>query len=191
MKEVEIKAKIKDFNSVISKLKEIGCDKISEPIIQRDIIFLGDGLEFLDIKSGTNVLRIRAENGKNILTLKQPQENELDCIEREVIIDNPREMEGILKCLGYHEVVRINKRRRRCDFKKYKICLDEVDMLGKFIEIEKMSREKDSIKVQDELFQLLLDLGIQKEERITKGYDTLIYRKINQSNCRESLMSLL
>ncbi len=181
MREVEIKAKIKDFNSVISQLKKIGCNKISKPIIQKDTIFLDNDTEFLDIKSGTSILRVREECAKNTFTMKQPQENELDCIEREVMIDNPREMKEILKHLGYHEVVRVHKKRRRCSFGEYKICLDEVGGLGKFIEVEKMSKERDSIKVQDELFLFLLDLGINKKEKVTKGYDTLIYNKINKT----------
>jgi len=141
MKEIEIKAKIRNFNSVINELKRIGC-KISEPIIQKDIIFLGDDLGFSGVKVGTNVLRIREENGKISFTLKQRQKNELDCIEKEVIVDNPKEMQDILNHLGYREVVRVNKKRRRCSFGEYNICLDEVGGLGKFIEVEKMSKEK-------------------------------------------------
>lgn len=180
MKEIEIKARIRNFNSVINQLKKIGC-KISEPITQKDIIFLGDNLGFLDIKGGTNVLRIREENGKISFTLKQRQKNELDCIEKEVIIDNLKEMEDILSHLGYHEVIRVNKKRRKCNFKKYNICLDEVDGLGKFIEVEEMSKEKNAIRVQDELFRFLQTLGIKKEERITKGHDTLIYNETNRT----------
>ena len=173
MKEIEVKAKITNFNSVVSKLKEMGCE-LSEPVFQEDIIFLSKNTEFPDIKKGTNVLRIRNQSKKTVLTLKQPQENELDCIEKEVAFDDPKKMKEILEYLDYHEVIRVSKKRKKCNFGKYKICLDEVEKLGKFIEVEKIS-EEDSEKVQNELFQFLLTLGIKKEERVTSGYDTLIY----------------
>jgi adenylate cyclase class IV len=57
--------------------------------------------------------------------------------------------------------------------------LDEVDGLGSYIEVEKMSDE-DGEKIQNELFDFLQILGVSKEDRVLKGYDTLMWLKNNQ-----------
>ncbi|MFH1316839.1 MAG: class IV adenylate cyclase [Candidatus Woesearchaeota archaeon] len=176
MKEIEVKAKINDFDNLIMKLKELGCN-LGEELIQCDIIFKSNKTDFSNIKRGENILRIRDENGKFKLTLKRSQENSLDCIENEVVIDDDNQMREILLNLGYKEVLRINKLRRKFKFKDYEICLDDVEELGKFIEVEKIS-EEDSKKVQEELFRFLKDLGIREENRIEKGYDNLMWEKM-------------
>jgi len=59
------------------------------------------------------------------------------------------------------------------------ICLDEVEGLGSFIEVEKTSAE-DGEAIQEELFNFLESLGVKREDRVFKGYDTLKYDSINQ-----------
>jgi adenylate cyclase, class 2 len=174
MKEIEVKAKIQNFDFLLSKLKELGCN-FSEPLIQKDKIFLSNNLEFPDIILGTPVLRIR-ESKDNRFTLKISPENELACFEHEVIVNDSKQMHEILKNIGFHEVVKVNKSRIKCKYNDYKICLDDVEDLGKFVEVEKISDENSS-KVQKELFKFLESLGVKKEDRVFKGYDTLIYYK--------------
>jgi predicted adenylyl cyclase CyaB len=55
------------------------------------------------------------------------------------------------------------------------ICLDEVRDLGTFIELEKITEGEDPIKVQSELFAFLKSLGVREEDRVERGYDTLLY----------------
>jgi len=180
MREIEVKAKIEDFQSIIKKLKEMGCE-FSEPMNQKDKIFLNKDMKFTDIVyateiiQGTNVLRVRESNGKIKLTLKIPQKNEMDCIEREVEVNDAKQILDILEYLGYREVIKVNKTRKKCKLGDYEICLDEVENLGKFIELEKMS-DGNAEEVQEELLQFLLKLGIKKESRVLQGYDTLIYK---------------
>jgi hypothetical protein len=56
-------------------------------------------------------LGVRVQENSNYLILKKPQTNELDCIEREVKIDDPRQVKDILKFMGYREVVLVKKER--------------------------------------------------------------------------------
>jgi len=180
MKEIEVKAKIDNFELILEKLNNLGCT-LSEPLTQKDMIFLPSDIPFSEIrnraiKQGVNVIRIRNQNGKLILTLKQPQANELDCIEKETVIEDANQMQDMLRLLNYVEVVKINKVRRKCKYQNYEICLDEVENLGNFIKIEKISDE-DALKVQEELFQILMQLGVPKENRVLNGYDTLIFNQ--------------
>lgn len=172
-KEIEVKARIQDAESLIAKLTALGC-VFSEPISQEDRVFVHVNDQF-PVKLGTNVFRIRKNNGKFIFTFKRPLSNGLDKLEHEVMIDDAGEMEEILKAIDFHEVSLVKKIRRKTNYQGYEICVDVVEDLGSFIEIEKIANDEDSSKIQDEMFVLLLSFGVNKEDRVMVGYDVLMY----------------
>ena len=69
-----------------------------------------------------------------------------------------------------------NKKRRKCRYNEYEVCLDEVEGLGNFIEVEKITEGEGEV-IQRELFNFLMKLGVNKEDKIEQGYDTLMYNK--------------
>jgi adenylate cyclase class 2 len=80
--------------------------------------------------------------------------------------------------MGYKSAVKINKVRRKAKHLGYEICVDEVEGLGTFIEVEKVTDDcEDSKEVQKELFHFLESLGVNKNDVVMRGYDTLIYLK--------------
>ncbi len=175
-KEIEVKAKVADLQILKSKLESLGCIFL-QPLIQNDTTFvLSSYGPYERFNPGHNILRIREQNGKFLFTLKQPQKNELDCIEKETEINNPVELRGALELMGYHEAIKINKVRVKTKYKDMEICLDEVEGLGSFIEVEKLT-EGDGEKIQNESFDFLETLGVKREDRVEHGYDTLIYLK--------------
>jgi len=177
MKEIEVKARIADKAALLQKLEELGCH-LSEPVSQKDRVFVPNGAP-LPVPNGTNVLRIREQGGKIIFTLKQPLTNQLDCIERELAIDDAEAMADIFGLLGFWESARVNKLRRKGKHQDLEICVDEVDELGSFIEVEKLAESADSAEVQDELFGFLKTLGVGEEDRVHDGYDILMYKLKN------------
>ena len=181
MKEIEVKARVQNFDQLIEKLKELGCS-LSKPLVQKDVVYLANGVELSDVKRGNVAMRIRNSNDTCTLNLKKQLENELDCIECETIIQNPESAHNMLIQMGYHKVSRVEKTRRTCKYKDMNICIDEVLDLGNFIEVEKLSEDADSLKTQEELFRFLESLGLKREDRIFKGYDTLMYGKNNPNN---------
>ncbi|RJQ34850.1 class IV adenylate cyclase [Candidatus Parcubacteria bacterium] len=182
MKEIEVKVKINNRKEILDKLKELGCT-FSEPKLQNDIIFVPAGFTLgQDLKKGINFLRIRKSNNKIIFTLKQPQSNELDCIEKEIEINDAEIMADIIKLLGYQEAVRVNKTRIEIKYQDYTICIDQVDGLGDFIETERLIDEtldQDADKVQEASLVFLESIGVDITHRQDKGYDTLMYIKNN------------
>ncbi len=174
MKEIEVKAKISGFSDVQSRLHNLGCT-FSEPLLQKDRIYLPEGIEFPDKTKGTLFLRIRNSNGKHILTLKKQLDTESENIEHEIVIDNPDEADKMARLLGFHEVLHITKKRIKCRHEGITISLDEIDRLGSFIEVEKMTAEDDTAEVREELLGFLETLGVRREEQVLKGYATLIY----------------
>ena len=176
--EIEVKAKVKDFNEIISKLKELGC-VLSEPIVQDDYIFNKKGINLYKDHSDYPVLRIREQSKKIIFTLKKNRSNELDCMEKEIEVNDKNTLKEIIELLGFESNVEVHKKRIKTNYRDYEICLDDVDGLGTYIEVEKMSNE-DGEKIQNELFDFLQTLGVSKDDRVFNGYDTLIWLKNNQ-----------
>lgn len=183
-REIEVKARVKDFDSVVKKLQNLGCE-ISEAIIQDDKIFVAKNYgDYVKLHIGSNVLRIRTVNNeKSFFTLKQSIKNELDCIEKQTEIAKPQEMHDALIMMGYENAVAVYKKRQKIKYQNYTICLDQVKDLGNFIEVERLFNDDNEANgIQEEIFKFLQTLGIQKEDRETHGYDTLMYLKLNNKN---------
>ncbi len=177
-KEIEVKVKVSNIQDIKSRLENIGCI-FSEPIKQNDTTFTNfDDADYVKFTCDNNFLRIRETKDNIYFTLKRPQSNELDCVEKEVIINSSEEMRDIIYLLGYHEVVKINKIRTKTNFQDMEICLDEVEGLGSFIEAEKIV-DDDADIVQQEIFNFLKTLGVDEKDRVMNGYDTLLYMKKN------------
>ncbi|MEN9649130.1 MAG: hypothetical protein RL094_97 [Candidatus Parcubacteria bacterium] len=170
-KEIEVKVKVDRFDICMSLLEKEGCT-FSDPIEQDDMVFVNYDGDYLQFPHGANYLRIRKTKDGAFFTLKRG--SEMDSIERETSISNPEEMRDALLFMGYHEVVQVRKIRTKTKYKQYEVCLDDVEGLGKFIELEKISDE-DSALVQQELLDLLKSWGVEIKERVLNGYDTLMY----------------
>ena len=175
MHEIEIKAKVNNLNEVKDKLEKLGCH-FSDPLIQKDFVYWEEGVDYDHIRPGANFCRIRETGGRIIFTLKQRRSNQLDCIEKEVVIDNTQAMIDILKLMKFYEMLQMSKTRTKCQYNDYEICLDQVEGLGDFIEVEKMS-DDDGETVQEELKDFLIGLKISPDNIITKGYDSLIHER--------------
>ena len=176
MNEIEVKAKIGDAAAMIKKLTDLG-GKVSEPIVQHDEIFNKKGTDPQAAKTAGNpVLRIRTQGVKVIFTLKQNLKNELDCIEKELEVSDKAVMRDILDLLDFEKMAEVHKTRRKMKYNDYEICVDEVEGLGNFIEVEKFSDEPGD-KIQAELFEFLKGLGISESDRVMHGYDTLIWER--------------
>lgn len=181
MKEVEVKARLHDKEAVMTKLKALGC-VFESPIVQNDIVYAQKVGSLKTHRTNDMFLRIRVKNNTKILfTLKKKGLNDLDSIEHEFEIGSKSEMENCLALMGYKEAVRVNKSRVITHYDGCEICIDDVENLGTFIEMEKITLDGDSKKIQDELFGFLVGLGIKKEDRMFSGYDILLMQKMENS----------
>ena len=85
----------------------------------------------------------------------------------------------MLKLLNWSPMVEVKKVRRKGKLGEYEICLDQVEQLGTFIELEKMtSDDANPEDVREELFKELESLGLSRQDEETRGYDTQIYQLI-------------
>lgn len=179
--EIEIKAWLKDREVVMEKLRALGCE-FSPIKTQDDMVWTENTGDMATFLANSVFLRIRVQNGeKVILTAKKPKAlrgaGSLVKREHEVVVDSAEEARGILEMLGLREIVRTVKRRQTTEHSGYEICIDEVDDLGSFIELEKMGEKEDAEKIQTEMSAFLVSLGVSAEDQVHKGYDILMLEK--------------
>ena len=173
MKEIEVKARLKNKDQIFEKLKSLGC-VLSAPIRQVDTVYtkiVGSVEEYL---KNDHFLRIREKSdGRFIFTVKKPLSNlVLTKAEHETEIKNPIELEQALFLMGYQTANKVIKVRQTTHCKDFEICIDEVENLGSFIEVERMS-DDDMDAVRKELNEFLDSLGVSSEDQVHKGYDIL------------------
>lgn len=180
MKEIEVKIKTESFDKILENLNSKHIE-MSDPIRQEDRIFALRDITY-PTKVGDYFLRIRNQNGKYTLNMKQQVGNELDNLEYETDIDSPDQVEGILRVLGLVLVMEVKKTRCKAKYQDMEICLDEVEGLGKFVEIEKLATDADSPEVQKGLLKVLESLGLDPAKQIWQGYDTQLYLKKMRAN---------
>ena len=182
MREIEIKLKVKDLDVLEKRLEDSGCI-FSESIEQHDVVYStgpDTGARFCEAKEGHIAIRIRRQNNIAEFTLKQQKSNEMDNIEYETEVKNPEAIDGILRVLGWKPQIEVKKTRKKGKLGEYEVCLDKVERLGDYVEVEKMAEdEADPEKIRDELFKAIEPFGLTKDDEETKGYDTLICKLNN------------
>jgi adenylate cyclase class 2 len=178
MREIEIKLRVKDHDALKRKLGEIGC-ALSAPIHQHDTVYAkaGDTSIWEDMKEGYVIVRIRRDDREAIFTLKQQRTNEHDNIECETRIDDADAMHRALTLLGFAPEVEVKKVRRKGKLGDDEICLDEVEGLGAFVELERMADDDaDPKQVAEALYSKLESLGLSRKDEETRGYDTQVFQ---------------
>lgn len=172
MREIELKFKIKEYDKLLEKLQNLGCN-IEEPIIQNDTIYIKD-LENIESKEGSIWLRVRKENDKVEMNYKKQSANISESQEIEFEVGSYEKAKEFLEALGYQKWVVVNKKRCYSKYFHYNLCIDEVERLGHFIEIELLVEDNDVKDYMSDLYAIAKELGLEKEDVISSHYDTMI-----------------
>ncbi len=162
MLEVEVKAPCRDPGQ---KLLDLGAEKVGV-VDQEDIYF---NSPWRDFKKSDEALRVRKTSDGFFLTYKGPRFDSETKTREELEIPVGDQIIEVLKKIGFTEAAVVRKRRELFRLGEFTICVDIVEDLGEFIEIESKDYNK-----KDELFELLEKLGIKKEASITKSYVELL-----------------
>ena len=173
--EIEIRAEIgNDIKKIEQDIIDLGA-KLKKQKEQVDKYF---GEISLFKKVGYSFLmRIRNEGDKKFLTYKGA-ESKIDGVweEYEFSVDDEKKAEAMLKAMGLEEIIVVKKNRTEYTLDNLTICLDTIDGLGNFIEIE--SQDNDDVE-KERLHNLMEKLNIRKEQIIHKGYVTMLLIKNN------------
>lgn len=136
--EIELKLKVESLEPVAEKLKQLGA-KFEGDFLQIDSYY-DDNKDSL-VKSD-RCLRIRKHInhiGQAIeLTYKGARENHRFKSRREIglKVDKAEELAELFEQLGYTLRLTLEKKRGLWDYRSCKVALDELPLLGKFVEIE-------------------------------------------------------
>jgi adenylate cyclase class 2 len=165
MLEVEVKAQCRAMEG---RLRDLGAKKIQEEE-QHDTYFTSP---LRDFRVTDEALRVRRAGGKYVLTYKGPKFDSETKAREELESSVGAEIFDVLDRLGFRKAAVVEKKRKTYSLRGLCVCLDCVGGLGEFIEIE----AKDSSKKAD-IFRLLEDLGLRKEDTTRKSYLELLEEK--------------
>lgn len=162
--EVEIKAICPDFKKIIKKLKNKGA-KYSKKVWQIDIYF---NTPSHDLRKTNEYLRIRhLKNGKKGMFAYHQNLKDGVNKEFEVEISDYKTFIRILEKFGFKKLGIINKKRTVYLLNNFKISLDDVKNIGKFIEIESSCQKKKDINLcRDQCLAVLENLGISSNKLV-------------------------
>ena len=183
MIEVESKFKISG-DMTQSDLLAILKDQFIAPISSKrqiDTVFLLPEQVDAPIVPGSKIMRVRdvlnpetGELQRSLMTLKVEGQTKLVSDEYEFAVDDGNAARQMLTALGWQEVVTVDKVRLESKTKDYTICIDEVAMLGLFIELEVLTEDSADVKnIQQQMCNFLKSLDI--DGKLWKiPYDTSI-----------------
>ncbi len=172
MREIELKFKVDNLQSVIDFLISNDCS-ISEDIVQNDTIFVNDLNNVESVKDSV-WLRIRQLNDKIELNYKKQSEKLSESKEIEFEVSSAKQASSFLKALDFKEWVKVNKIRKYSKFNGCTICIDTVERLGSFVELEILVDENDTKDYEEYLLKTAITMGINPQSRISGHYDTMI-----------------
>lgn len=181
MREIEVKAKVRDREKILEILKGQGIT-LTEPQTEIDTLFSVTPDFYEEYEKGNipsiGLTRIREQsNGTVTITYKKRKAGvHLDKVEYEVVTSDAKNAKALLSAIGLVPILVMQKTRQKSHIGGYEICLDEVAELGTYIEIEKLLDESDTTKgedVQKELWDILLSFGISRADEVHVGYDIL------------------
>jgi len=176
MIEVEVKVKA-DHSKVRSILQKLGAIKIGIEN-QSDTYFAAP---YRDFSKTDEALRIRSLDGQAVLTYKGPKLDKVSKTreELETSVDEATTAK-ILHALGFSDAGIVRKKREVFRAGEITVCLDAVEGLGEFLEVEIIAEdEKDLDTSREKLFELLKQFGAGEKDSIRTSYLEMGLEKIN------------
>ena len=177
MIEVEVKAKIDNFEKMEKKLEKIGAIK-DKKIYQEDIYFKSPLVDFVKTDE---CLRIRTTIENNVkkfyITYKGPKMDSEGQTRKEIetAVESNEKCCAIFESLGFKKAQTVKKNRQYYKYENFMICLDEVEGLEPYMEIEIDIEDKSNYKdSQDKIFELFKKLDV-KDGFENRAYLDLLY----------------
>jgi adenylate cyclase, class 2 len=185
MLEIEMKFPVTDFAPLEAALCGWGAGP-AESRTDADHYFNAPDRDFTRTDEA---LRLRRIGAKNLVTYKGPKRDTQTKTRTEVEVplaegDGPaRDFAALLTHLGYRPTAVVHKRRTIRHLTRggfaMEICLDDVEGLGRFVELEILAPEEQLEKARALLLQTAAQLGLTASER--RSYLEMLLAKRQQS----------
>ena len=138
-----------------------------------------------DFKKTDEALRLRScqdlscgNAAQVFITYKGPKQDAVSSTrtEHETAVGSLPAMRSLLEALGYRAMFTVDKIRREFALENITLCLDTVEGLGDYLELEQLvEHEEEREPAVRELLGLLDTLGIPREQLTRKSYLELLY----------------
>jgi adenylate cyclase, class 2 len=171
--EVENKFPVDEFGDVLGRLGELGLRMDQDP--ETDQVDFYFGHPSRDFRQTDEALRIRSVGEVNLVTYKGPKLDRRTKTRRELELPLARGAQlaarycELLAALGFQPVAEVRKRRRggQLTWERWpvQVALDEVDRLGRFVELEIQAEQHALEAAQRSLLLLAERLGLARVER--------------------------
>jgi adenylate cyclase class 2 len=161
--EIEVKSRLEDRRALEKRLRGMGA-KLHDEASESDIYYNHPSRDFARTDEA---VRIRLCKGRATLTYKGPKLDRTSKSREEIIVEvgDAGAAGQVLERLGFRKVASVRKRRRVYELGKFEICVDRVDGLGDYFEIEARGPKKGYGKLRDEALALMVELGGKEPER--------------------------
>ena len=99
--------------------------------------------------------------------------------EYETVVEDAESMDQILKSLGFSPVAGVAKTRIYLQQEEMTACLDQVDGLGDFLELEVIAHEETLREAHlENMEQLLTTLGLSMKDTVRTSYLGMLLREM-------------
>lgn len=171
---VEVEARFRVGPGALEALTAAGLS-FGAAVGQDDQAYAPRGWRYGDDRIGVPFARLRTQAERHLFTVKRPITDVRTCVESECEISDRDAMHEALMLMGFAPTVRVVKRRRLADQGPLSFCLDELQGVGNFVEIEAMADAEDDLDAVRARLESLLDaIGVPAEPCLL-SYDTLVY----------------
>jgi len=169
--EIEAKIKVDDLENFSHLLKSLGAQP-QRDVLQRDFFFDRPDHSLKNADCGLRIRREKYRDAiKNILCFKGPKAKDSPYKKRQEIEFEAGDgllARQFLQALGYQLLLSFEKRRAEWLWENCTICLDEVAVLGNFLEIE--GPEESAVR------KVVTAFGLSDQQTIRQGYSSMLYQ---------------
>ncbi len=166
--EIEARIRVDDFTEIIDKILRMGA-VLQKERAQNDVYYGEMGLYN---KIGHSFMfRVRKEAEEAFFTYKGAK-LKIDGVweEYETEIADPGAVINMFEAAGFEKIIEVQKFRKEYKLENYSICLDAIDGLGNFMEIEQIRDDASREGVRG----LIGKIGLDEKEIVDKGYITML-----------------
>jgi adenylate cyclase class 2 len=171
MLEIEMKFPVADFSAIVQNLAKWQANM--QPTIEEvDHYFNAPDRDF---GRTDEAFRLRCIGVQNRVTYKGPKQAGPTKTRTEIEIgleagaEAAEQFRQMVQHLGYRPTAVVKKRRTGYDFQRegfaLQACCDEVETLGRFVEIEIVTEPEQKQRAQEILLQVVRELGLPASER--------------------------
>jgi adenylate cyclase, class 2 len=181
MLEIEMKFPVTDFSELRSRLAALSAQE-AVALVEADHYFNAPDRDFAKTDEALRVRRIGAQN---FVTYKGPRIDKQTKTRKEIEVplgsgaDHAERFMEILSSLKYRPVAVVRKQRRIYRLQRggyaLEVCLDEVEEVGRFAELEIVAAEDQLDAARAALLGLAVELGLAQSER--RSYLELLLKK--------------